>query len=80
MICVVGLVSLTMILIPDPPPLQVVYVVVVLPYIILGVLLVRLLTLDGSFSAVIHFMQPNFAKLSDIKVSAFYFSIQKNRN
>ncbi|GMR42406.1 hypothetical protein PMAYCL1PPCAC_12601, partial [Pristionchus mayeri] len=47
---------------------KVVYVVVVLPYIILAVLLVRLLTLDGSLTAVIHFMRPDFSVLTDIKV------------
>ncbi|GMS89477.1 hypothetical protein PENTCL1PPCAC_11652, partial [Pristionchus entomophagus] len=47
---------------------KVVYVVVVLPYIILAVLLVRLLTLEGSLSAVIHFMYPDFSVLRDLKV------------
>ncbi|GMT19400.1 hypothetical protein PFISCL1PPCAC_10697, partial [Pristionchus fissidentatus] len=47
---------------------KVVYVVVVVPYIILGVLIVRLLTLDGSIAALLHFMKPDFTVLTNCKV------------
>ncbi|CAB3402724.1 unnamed protein product [Caenorhabditis bovis] len=47
---------------------KVVYVSVILPFIIITVLLTRLLTLDGSFQAIIHFMNPNWKVLKDLKV------------
>lgn len=47
---------------------KVVYISVILPFIILTVLLTRLLTLDGSISAVLYFMSPKWAVLKDLHV------------
>lgn len=47
---------------------KVVYVVVVLPFIIMTVLLARLLTLEGSFVALVHFLRPDWRVLKDLKV------------
>ncbi|KAK6036824.1 hypothetical protein COOONC_25668 [Cooperia oncophora] len=47
---------------------KVVYVVVVLPFIIMIVLLARLLTLEGSFPALIHFLRPNLQALKNLTV------------
>ncbi|VDN26692.1 unnamed protein product, partial [Cylicostephanus goldi] len=54
----------------------VVYVVVVLPFIILIVLLVRLLILEGSQAALLHFFWPDWYVLRDFNVgsSALYFN------
>ena len=49
--------------------LQVVYVTVVLPYISLGVLLVRFLTLPGSQEGIYYFFRPQFGVLQDLRVS-----------
>ncbi|VDL76686.1 unnamed protein product [Nippostrongylus brasiliensis] len=46
----------------------VVYVVVVLPFIIMTVLLARLLTLEGSLVALIHFLRPDWNSLKDLHV------------
>ncbi|WKX98886.1 hypothetical protein Q1695_014062 [Nippostrongylus brasiliensis] len=47
---------------------KVVYVVVVLPFIIMTVLLARLLTLEGSLVALIHFLRPDWNSLKDLHV------------
>ncbi|KAK6024634.1 putative sodium-dependent acetylcholine transporter, partial [Ostertagia ostertagi] len=47
---------------------KVVYVVVVLPFIIMIVLLARLLTLEGSFAALTHFLRPDWRVLKDLTV------------
>ncbi|CAI4231197.1 unnamed protein product [Auanema sp. JU1783] len=47
---------------------KVVYVVVLLPFIILAVILTRLLTLEGSVAALIHFLKPDWSVLKDLKV------------
>uniref|UniRef100_W6NFM8 Sodium:neurotransmitter symporter domain containing protein n=1 Tax=Haemonchus contortus TaxID=6289 RepID=W6NFM8_HAECO len=47
---------------------KVVYVVVVLPFIIMTVLLARLLTLEGSFAALAHFLYPDWRALKNLTV------------
>ncbi|KJH44926.1 sodium-dependent acetylcholine transporter domain protein [Dictyocaulus viviparus] len=45
---------------------KVVYVVVVLPFIIITVLLARLLTLEGSVVALLHFLQPDWHAIQNL--------------
>uniref|UniRef100_A0A0K0DGJ4 Sodium-and chloride-dependent glycine transporter 2 n=1 Tax=Angiostrongylus cantonensis TaxID=6313 RepID=A0A0K0DGJ4_ANGCA len=47
---------------------KVVYVVVVLPFIIMTVLLARLLTLEGSTMALVHFLRPDWRAVKDLTV------------
>ncbi|VDM51930.1 unnamed protein product [Angiostrongylus costaricensis] len=47
---------------------KVVYVVVVLPFIIMTVLLARLLTLEGSVVALVHFLRPDWRAVKDLTV------------
>jgi solute carrier family 6 amino acid transporter-like protein 5/7/9/14 len=45
------------------------YVLAIFPYFILGILLVRSLTLPGAMQGVIYFLKPNFKEMLSPRVS-----------
>ncbi|XP_033741959.1 sodium- and chloride-dependent glycine transporter 2-like [Pecten maximus] len=47
---------------------KVVYVTAFMPYLLLAVILIRSLTLEGSFDGIIYFIKPDFQKLSEFQV------------
>lgn len=48
---------------------QVVYVTATLPYLLLVVILIRGLTLPGSYDGIVYYITPDFERLKDGKVS-----------
>lgn len=51
------------------------YFLALFPYVIIGVLLIRALTLDGAMNGIIYFITPRWDKILDPDVSFYYSSL-----
>lgn len=54
---------------------QVVYVTALLPYLLLGILLINGLTLNGSYNGIWYFIKPRFDKLSEMTVTLEHYIV-----